>query len=57
MQYLASGLATGAPVGAGSGCVADSGDAAAIMLNATANALCAMSFLLERRHTPETFED
>jgi hypothetical protein len=48
-QYLASAAAAGAPAPwLGSGCDADTGEAAAIMLKAAINSLQAMSFLLGR---------
>src|SRR6185295_13213428 len=47
MQYLVSGVPGGAGAGAGYWFAAQAGEAARTMLQATTNALCAMSFLLD----------
>jgi len=49
MQYLVSAPPDGAPIAAGSSFAADAGAAATIMLKTATNALCAISFLLERQ--------
>jgi hypothetical protein len=57
MQYLVAAVPGGATVvGVGSRLAAGIGDAATIMLSATANSLCAISFLLEwrRQHIRST---